>query len=181
MATTTKSKTRGKGEGSLTLRKDGRWMARFFVTLPSGERKRQHIILKDRDEVVRRMQEEMAQANKGLAMNHERRTVAVWLRYWIEEVHPKNVKDSTIAMHERHVEKNIIPEIGNISLQKLSVVHVRTMIERWEKRNMGVRSIQIARNVLSAALRDAMKREYIFRNVARLVDVPKSEPKPHHI
>ena len=74
---------RGIGEGSLTKRPDGRWMARFYVTLPSGERKRQHIILKDRDEVMRRMQEEMAQANKGLPMNHERRTVTEWLRYWL--------------------------------------------------------------------------------------------------
>ena len=44
MATTTKPKARGKGEGSLMLRRDGRWMARFFITLPNGERKRQHII-----------------------------------------------------------------------------------------------------------------------------------------
>ena len=181
MATTIKPKARGKGEGSLTLRKDGRWMARFFVTLPSGERKRQHIILKDRDEVVRRMQEEMAQANKGLPMNHERRTVTEWLRYWLEEVDPKNVKETTLAMHEMHVEKNIIPEIGHVSLQKLGVVHVRTMIEHWEKRDMGTRSIQIARNVLSAALRDAMKREYIYRNVARLVDVPKGDPRPRRV
>ncbi len=181
MATTTKPKARGKGEGSLMLRRDGRWMARFFITLPNGERKRQHIILKDRDEVVRRMQEEIAQANKGLAMNHERRTVTEWLRYWLEEVDPKNVKETTLAMHEMHVEKNIIPEIGHVSLQKLGVVHVRTMIERWEKRGMGTRSIQIARNVLSAALRDAMKREYIFRNVARLVDVPKGDPRPRRI
>jgi integrase len=156
-------------------------MARFFVTLPSGERKRQHIILKDRDEVMRRMQEEMAQANKGLPMNHERRTVTEWLRYWLEEVDPKNVKETTLAMHEMHVEKNIIPEIGHVSLQKLGVVHVRTMIERWEKRGMGTRSIQIARNVLSAALRDAMKREYIYRNVARLVDVPKGDPRPRRV
>ena len=62
----TRSYKRGNGEGSLTQRPDGRWMARFYITLPSGERRRQHITLKDRDEVMRRMRDEMAKSDKGL-------------------------------------------------------------------------------------------------------------------
>ena len=58
----TRSYKRGNGEGSLTQRPDGRWMARFYITLPSGERRRQHITLKDRDEVMRRMRDEMAKS-----------------------------------------------------------------------------------------------------------------------
>ncbi len=93
---------RQSGEGSLTLRNDGRWMARFTVTLPTGERKRQHIVLKDKEEVMRRMLREMQSASQGIAVNHEGRTVAVWLEYWIREVHPRNVKDSTLEQHGRH-------------------------------------------------------------------------------
>lgn len=163
---------RQSGEGSLTLRNDGRWMARFTVTLPTGERKRQHIVLKDKEEVMRRMLREMQSASQGIAVNHEGRTVAVWLDYWIREVHPRNVKDSTLEQHGRHVAV-ITRDIGTILLSNLSPLHVRQMMDKWEKRGMGRRQQQIGRNVLSAALRDALKMEFIHRNVARLVDPPK--------
>ena len=48
------TKRRLNGEGSISKRKDGRWMARFYVTLPDGERKRRHIVLKDKNEVLLR-------------------------------------------------------------------------------------------------------------------------------
>lgn len=170
--TQTSRQRRQAGEGSLTLRNDGRWMARFTVTLPTGERKRQHIVLKDKEEVMRRMREEMASASRGIAVNHDGMTVAAWLDYWITEVHPKKVKDSTLAQNRKHV-KIISGDIGTVLLKNLSPLHVRHMMDKWDKRGMGRRQQQIARNVLSAALREALKMEYVYRNVARLVDPPK--------
>ena len=170
--TQTSRQRRQAGEGSLTLRNDGRWMARFTVTLPTGERKRQHIVLKDKEEVMRRMREEMASASRGIAVNHDGMTVAGWLDYWITEIHPKKVKDSTLAQNRKHV-KIIAGDIGTVLLKNLSPLHVRQMMDKWDKRGMGRRQQQIARNVLSAALREALKMEYVYRNVARLVDPPK--------
>jgi hypothetical protein len=53
---------RGRGEGSITKRKDGRWMARYYLTLPDGSRKRQQIISKDYDIVLKQLREEQVQA-----------------------------------------------------------------------------------------------------------------------
>ena len=164
---------RKPGEGSLTLRRDGRWMARFTVTLPSGERKRQHIVLKDKEEVMRRMREEITSAAKGVPVNHDGCTVAGWLDHWMKEIHPKKVKDSTLEQHRFHVEKRLIPAIGSILLKRLAPSHIQHRLDTWEKQGIGGRQQQIARNVLSAALRDAMKLEYVHRNAARLVDPPK--------
>jgi hypothetical protein len=60
------AKTRRNGEGSIMKRRDGRWMARYWVTLPDGSRKRQQIIRKDYDETVRLMREEMSKADRGI-------------------------------------------------------------------------------------------------------------------
>lgn len=57
------------------------------------------------------MREEMASADKGLSINHEKRSVADWLNYWIAEIAPANIKDSTLHTHKRHVANNIIPEM----------------------------------------------------------------------
>jgi integrase len=45
------SKKRGNGEGSITKRKDGRWMARFTVHTAKGP-KRIHIYGRTRQEVA---------------------------------------------------------------------------------------------------------------------------------
>lgn len=172
---------RGIGEGSLTKRPDGRWMARFYVTLPDGSRARRHITLKDKDEVMRRMRQEMLQSDKGLTVRNERHTVASWLKYWLADIDPRQVKDSTLYMHTNICHKRIIPEIGNISLIGLKPDHVRRMIVSWDRKGMGTRQQQIARNVLSAALRDAVKLEYVHRNVVRLTDKPKHVGKEKHI
>lgn len=138
--TQTSRQRRQAGEGSLTPRNDGRWMARFTVTLPTGERKRQHIVLKDKEEVMRRMREEMASASRGIAVNHDGMTVASWLDYWITEIHPKKVKDSTLAQNRKHV-KIISGDIGTVLLKNLSPLHVRQMMDKWDKRGMGRRHV----------------------------------------
>ncbi len=175
------SKRRLSGEGSVTKRKDGRWMARFYITLPNGERKRQHIVLKDKNEVLRRMNEEMTQADRGMAVVHDRRTVAEWIEYWLDEIDVDKVKDSTHDMHRRQLERWVISEIDNITLTNLKPDHIRIMIKNWNAKGAGTRGQQIARNTMSACLQDAMKLEYVHRNVVRLVDLPRHETKPHNI
>lgn len=167
--------------GSLTRRKDGRWMARFFVTLPNGERERRQITRVKKLEAARLMHEMMVEAEKGLLIADNKQTVAQWLHYWLAEIDPNKVKDSTLWAHRTHVEKNIIPEIGGIRLTALKPDHVRRMIASWDKRGVGTRSQQNARNALSTAINDAMKLEYVHRNVVRLVDPPKHVPKQRHV
>ena len=47
------------------------------------------------------------------------------------------------------------------------------MLNRMKSNGCGARTMQQARNVLSAALRDAVRLEYVTRNVARLVARPE--------
>jgi integrase len=48
------SRKRGNGEGSITKRKDGRWMARYTVQTAKGP-KRKHIYGKTRQEVAEKL------------------------------------------------------------------------------------------------------------------------------
>lgn len=48
------SKKRGNGEGSITKRKDGRWMARYTVHTANGP-KRRHIYGRRRQEVAEKL------------------------------------------------------------------------------------------------------------------------------
>ena len=173
MAAGPSTRRRSKGEGSLVLRGDGRWMGRYWVTLPDGTKKQQCVTSKDKAKVIETMQHEMARADKGSPVLRAKRSTGEFLVYWLREIDLHQVRPTTLQLHVFYVRKYLLPQVGRIPLTQLRPEHVRMMLNRMESNGCGARTMQLARNVLSAALRDAMKLEYVTRNVARLVDPPK--------
>lgn len=164
---------RSSGEGSVTKRKDGRWMARYTITLPDGTRKRQSIVKKDKEAVIAQMQHEMSLASRGTPINHTKYLLKDWTAYWLKEIDIHKVKETTWHKHKYLLESWVLPEIGNISLQSLKTDHLRGLLATWEKNGLGMRSRQLSLMALSAVMRDAVKQEHVYRNVVRLVDAPK--------
>ena len=72
-----------------------------------------------------------------------------------------------------YVRNNLKPAIGHITLIALSPADVQTMINNYIQKGGSVRMAHIMRNVLSSALRVAMKRRILHQNVAHLVDIPQ--------
>jgi len=167
------SKRRTKGEGSIVQRPDGRWMGRYTVILSDGTKKSQCIYNKDRKVVVEKMREEMAGADKGTPVLRDKRTTGEYLSYWIQNIAPNQIRPTTLAMYTCSVEKYLMPHLGGIPLTQLKPDHVRLMMNQMQQSGVGVRCVLAARNILSAALREALKLEYVTRNVARLVVPPK--------
>jgi integrase len=56
---------RGNGEGSITKRKDGLYMARYSVETATGTTKRKTIYAKTRREAAERLSEALADRDKG--------------------------------------------------------------------------------------------------------------------
>jgi len=174
-------KRKANGDGSITQRKDGRWMGRYYVTLPCGTRKRQHIISKDRQTVVTRMREELALADKGTPIIRDNQTLGEYLEYWLTNISAPRVRPTTQHARIDFVRRLIIAEIGHIKLTNLKPQHVLQMLSQLEAKNKGKYTQKRAKQLLSTALKDAMKLEIIHRNVAMLVDTPKHTHKERKV
>lgn len=173
---------RQRGEGSIMQRKDGRWMARYYVVMPDGSKKRQQIIKKEREEVVHLLHEELNRKEQGVPIYKDRnRTVETMCKYFIEELDPHLVRITTLRHHADHINRLIVPHLGKIPLSNLKPEHVRVWMNTLERKGVGKVVIRRCRETLSAILREAIKLEYIHRNVARLVDPPKVIPKEKHV
>jgi len=168
---------RARGEGSISKHKDGRWMARFYITCPDGTKKRQHIYRKTKNEALAAMREELRLAAFGSPVVHDGRKVGEYLDYWLQHIAPNKIRKSTLIGYEATVRNHIKPAIGNKTLVGLSPEDVQIMINRHMKNGGSARLAQIIRNVLSAALHAAVNRQILHRNVARLVDVPQDVHK----
>src|SRR5215472_10841612 len=116
-------KHRGKGEGSIYKRRDGRWAAE--ITLAGHRRKT--LYGNSREEVHEKLLVAQNEKRQGLLRTGPQQTVRDFLTYWLE-VPSAKLKVSTQGMYKRQLEKHIIPALGHIQLQKLSSDHVQTFL-----------------------------------------------------
>jgi integrase len=127
--------------------------------------------------VQAQMRAEMALADKGTPVFHSKGTTGSYLEHWLKFVAPTQIRDTTLQLYTSIIRTHLIPRLGNIPLTQLKPDHIRTMLTAMKKSEVGDRTAQQARNILSAALRDAMAEGTLHRNVARLVPAPKYESK----
>ena len=170
-------KRRGKGEGSIYQRPNGTWSALVHVTLPNGDDKRVSVTAKTYNEVRVKVRELLERKSRHIPYIEKEWTVSEYLDYWIKEVHPKRVRESTLETYERTIRCHIKPTLGGHKLKNLNVQNVMCALEELKNRGHSGRTGQKCLVILAACLKNAMREELIFRNVAKLVEKPKHTPK----
>jgi integrase len=128
-----------------------------------------------------KMREEMALADMGKPVIRDDRTLGEYLEYWLGFVSALRVRPSTQYRRADAVRRYIIAEIGDIRLSDLKPQHVLRLLVQLEAKGKSKYVRERAKQLLSSALKDAMKLEIIHRNVAVLVSTPKYKPKKRKI
>ena len=111
---------RGRGEGTVYRRRDGRWEA--AISLGNGRRKR--IYGKTQRAVQDKKTAALNALREGLPLPGERLTVAQFLESWLREHVEHTVRPATFRSYQAKVQKHLIPALGRIALVKLTPRHV---------------------------------------------------------
>jgi hypothetical protein len=85
---------RGNGEGSITRRQDGSYMARYTVQTARGP-KRKAIYGKKREDVAAKLEKAIAARDGGVAFDAENLTLGEYLERWLEGSGRNSVKVRT--------------------------------------------------------------------------------------
>ena len=120
-------KRRGRGEGSIYQRADGRWAATIDLGWHNGRRVRKSYYGQTRKEVVDKLTLARRAMEAGARPGSDRLTVAAYLTDWLEAVRD-GVRPSTWRGYESMVRHTLIPRPGRIPLAKLSPVDVERML-----------------------------------------------------
>ncbi len=163
---------RGNGEGSITRRKDGLYMARYTVQTATGA-KRKTLYGKTRGEVSEKLTKAMADRDGGLVFDAGGQTVEEYLKRWLETSVKGSVRESTYESYRQQVRRYAIPAIGRVKLKVLSAMHVQGMYRAMLDRGLSPRTVQYAHAVLHRALKQAVRWGLIPRNVCEDVDRPR--------
>lgn len=169
MANTRTGTRRANGSGTITYdAKRKRYDVRVTV-----DGKRRKVSAATQAEAWRRAKELKSGAEvKGLPKNP---TVAEWLDYWLSEVVPGTVKQTTLDSYIWLADNYVKKTIGRQRLVELTPVHVRAMLKQLEKgldggRSLSPNSRRLALAVLRRSLKVAERDGLVERNVAALVD-----------
>lgn len=168
------TKRRGHGEGNIKQRADGLWEAR--VSLEGGKRK--SLYGKTRREAQDKLRAALRDIDAGLDLSAGRQTVGQFLDRWLEDVVKPTVRPKTHHSYAQLVRIHLKPALGHHQLGKLTPQHVQAMMSAKTAAGLSPRTVQYLRAVLRRALGQALKWALVSRNVATLVDPPRSIKRP---
>jgi integrase len=162
---------RGRNEGSISQRKDGRWEARIDLGIVDGRRRRKVLYGDTRKAVADRLADALGRRKRGGVVDTDDLiSTGAYLDRWLTTI---AVRPRTRRQYEQIVRLYLKPSIGQIRLTRLDADDVRAMATGLEARGLSARTATLARDILRIALAQALADELIARNVAELVRRPK--------
>jgi integrase len=170
------SKKRGNGEGSITKRKDGRWMALYTVHTSEGP-KRKHIYGKTRKEVADKLAKMLSDRVEGIVYDDENMTVGEYFDVWLKGSVRGSVRQSTYDRDASLVNNHLRPALGGIRLKKLSAANVQGFYRDRLDHGLSPSTVHKMHAILHKALSQALKWHMVPRNVTEAVRPPRPAHK----
>lgn len=186
--------TRGKGEGSVYKRaSDGLWCVRIELPPgPGGKRRTKTVARKVKSEALAEMAKLKAELSKLGNLPTSSLTVEKWLRKWIDEIAPQEIRPKSYAAYKSTVDGWLIPLLGRHKIETLNADHIRAMFKEIQstpkshklrgEKNLPPGTVMVgpdtaikAHAVLSSALKTAMREGKATRNVCEMVDPPRKK------
>jgi len=111
-------------------------------------------------------------------------TVSEYLEQWLQGYVSSSTGPRTRERYEEIVRTHLIPALGSIPLTALQPAHIQTYYGKalqWGRRDgkggLSARTVHHHHRVLYEALKHAVKRGILIRNVAEAVDPPRPQHK----
>ncbi len=175
---------RSNGDGAIDkirrARKDGtiveRWRGRVSLGLDpkTGKARRITLYAKTRAELATKIARLNADASRGIVPSRERTTVSAFVQRWLDDVMAARVRPTTLELYRSLAKNHIFETIGARRLDALTAQDVQGILSTMQRDGKSERTQALVLTTLSSALDQAVKWDLVPRNVASIVDKPRS-------
>jgi integrase len=160
--------------GSITKRGKQSWQLKFDAPAVGGKRQQRYATVKGTyKDAQRELTRLLAASNAGTLPDPSNATVAEYLRTWLDTATAQAPK--TIERYGELAERQIIPHLGAIKLQRLKPEDVRHWHSTLLGSGLAARTCGHAHRLLRLVLGAAVKHGTLTRNVAAVVAPPRVE------
>lgn len=173
---------RANGEGCISKRKDGRWVATLSIGRDpvSGAYRRKTLYAKTKSEAKDLLTKARQEVLEGVLVVDASQPLEVFLKRWLVDAKSGNIKLSSLMTYEMMINTHIIPKLGKIPLNKLTPMVIQQLLNekakqnnRYNKRRLSPQTIQMIRAILNNALRCAVKWNFLSRNPVEATEGPR--------
>jgi integrase len=159
---------RGKGDGNVSQRKDGRWSA--YLTVPGKGRR--YVYGPTRREAImalRALQRSLAQ---GRGVGSPRLQLGTFLESWLVAVEP-NLRPQSWRRYRQLMLDHVAPALGGRPLIRLEPEDLQQLYAAKIREGLSPATVRMVHFILHRALRDAVRWGRCGHNPADLVDPPR--------
>ncbi len=159
-----------RGGGSVFLRKDGRWEAKFKVEATG---KYKSLYAATEKEAYKLLEDAKYQQKQGTLATGRDQTVKQFLEYWLEDVEkPATRRLNTYINTKYVVNVHLIPGLGNMRLQSLTGSDLQSFYAKKQREGTSASRIVAMNGVLHKALNHARLMKIVGVNVAHGLSLP---------
>ena len=177
------ARKRKNGEGTIRLRKDGRWEGRVVIGYDEkGYPKTKNVTAKTKTECaakLEKLKEECGPLRSGKVKAE--RPFGEWIEFWYQHFCKQRIRKNTQLAYEGNIRNHIVPVLGKIPLNKLTQKDLQRFYvglkPTAEKKGLSDQNIRGCHMVCHAALEKAMEEKLIRSNPTEGCKLP---PKKAH-
>ena len=185
-------KRRANGEGNIRKRKDGRWEGRYTAGYDAnGKAITKNVLGRTQAEVKDKLRNAIEDSKKLDPVKAGSYTLEQWLKLWYSIYVEPQVRYSTREFYHNAIDHHIIPKLGSVNLEKLTMLQIQQFYNellksgRVQKKNqpelkehgLSPRMVQCVHVVLNKALEHAVEEKLILANPAKKCKIPKNTRK----
>ena len=184
------AKRRKRGDGGVSLRKDGRWEGRVVVGYDDkGLPVTKNILAKTKSDCIAKLKA-LRDSIQAPAPEQPKPGILLgdWLDLWYQTYKKSNLRPNTQMSYERRIYQHIIPALGNIQMDKLTTNDIQQFYAKLKQGGRLLRtelygeglSDQTVRGIhttLHAALDKAVSEKLLFRNPADGCRLPSAKAR----
>jgi integrase len=172
-------KKRGNNEGSITKRKDGRYLARISIGRDPGTGKLKRVCFygKTRKEVADQMARALGDLNRGSFVAPHKLTLGEWLETWLKDYKVPSVRPVTFDSYATMIRVHLTPMLGHLPLKDLRPEHVQRFYNDRRDAGLSPRTVRYLHTILHGALKQAMKNQLVMRNVSEATTLPAGKSR----
>ena len=171
-------------KGHIRQRSKGSWEIALDIGRdPSTGKRRQYFgtVRGTKKDAERRLAELLVSVDQGSYINSKRVNLDEYLRQWLDGYVKTNCSTRTLDGYESIMKRHLIPSLGMIPLSQLEPRHIQQYYARAlsegradGKGGLSGQSVLHIHRVLFQALNYAVRQGLLVRNIAELVDPPRS-------
>ena len=184
------AKRRKRGDGGVSLRKDGRWEGRVVVGYDDkGLPVTKNVLAKTKSDCIAKLKA-LRDSIQAPAPEQPKPGILLgdWLDIWYQTYKKSNLRPNTQMSYERRIYQHITPALGNIQMDKLTTNDIQQFYAKLKQGGRLLRtelygeglSDQTVRGVhttLHAALDKAVAEKLLFRNPADGCRLPSAKAR----